>query len=489
MTNRGRKPGSESHFRRSSCEVLTTVPGNATLTPVLSPPEPVAVRWRDIDHSATWRLAWPLIVSNVAVAVLGLVDTGVIGHLGLASYLGGVAIASVILDFLYWGLGFLRMGTTGIVAQLHGNADHDRLRSALAQALGLALGLGTLMLIFQTPLATLGLALLDGSAEVHGHARRYFDVAIWGAPAMLSVLVLVGWFIGMQNPRGPLVVMLTMNVVNVVLDFVFVFGLGYDIVGVAAASVIAQYSAFVLGLGLAIRMLARYPGRWRRTLVLDPGAWRRMLGLNRDILVRTVALLGTFAFFTSQGARLGDIVLAANAVLLKFLMLTSLGLDGFAHAAEALAGRAIGRGDRLAFRRAVAGASVWAALTAAVYVVFYAWCGNAVIALLTDLAAVRAAAAEYLPWIIAAPLLCVWCYLLDGVYVGATRGREMRNTMLIAVLLVFLPAWWLLRPFANHGLWLALMLFFVARGAGLGWLYRRIEARSGFVAVPAAAPA
>lgn len=438
-------------------------------------------RLRAIEHRRVWHVAGPMILSNVSIALIGLVDAGVVGHLDAAYYLGAVAIAGVVFDFIYWGMGFLRMGTTGIVAQMHGSGDHERMRASLAQALAAGAVIAALILIGREAIIDLALTVLHGSAEVHRHARRYFDIAVWGAPAMMALFAFTGWFIGMQNARAPLVFMVTMNLVNVVLDLVLVVGLGYEVAGVAAASVAGQYAALAVAIVLVRRELRRYPGRWRRARVLDGGALRRMLSLNWNILLRTLALIFAFSFFTSQGARQGDVVLAANTVLLKFTLLLALGLDGFAHAAEALVGRAIGRGDARALRRAVFDTAAWSVLAACGYTLLFAAAGPWITSMLTDLAPVRAAVGHYLPWLVAAPLLCVWCFLLDGVFIGATRGAEMRNTMLVASFLVFLPAWWLLRPLGNHGLWLAFMLFFVARGLGLGLMYRRIERGAGFV--------
>lgn len=440
-----------------------------------------------LEHRRIWRLAGPFILSNVSLAILGLVDTAVVGHLDAPYYLGGVAIATVVFDFLYWGMGFLRMGTTGIVARIHGAGDHDRMRSSLAQTLALGALVGAVILALQTPILEAALAVLHGSADVHHQARRYYDVAIWGAPAVMGILALLGWFVGMQNARAPLVILVTYNVVNVVLDLVLVLGIGMDVDGVALAAVAAQYTGVTLGLLLARRELVHYPGRWRRALITDLHAVRYMLMLNWNILLRTWSLIFAFAFFTSQSARQGDVVLAANAVLMKFQTFMALGLDGFAHAAEALTGRAIGAGDRRGFRDAVLTASVWAALLAGGYALVYALGGQALIRALTDLEPVRTAATAYLPWVVIGPLVGVWCFMLDGIFVGAARGSEMRNAMLLSAFGVYLPAWYLFHEIGNHGLWLAFTLFMAARGITLALVYRRIEARGGFVPAPTVA--
>lgn len=422
-----------------------------------------------------------MILSNVSFALLGLVDTGVVGHLEHPYYIGAIAIATVIFDFLYFGLGFLRMGTTGLVAQIFGRGDADRMRSSLAQALILAELIAAVLLVLQDPIVDLALHLLQGSPEVHYHARRYFKIAIWGAPALLALLAIFGWFIGMQNARAPLLIAVVFNLVNIALDFVFVIGFGMDVTGVAWAAVIAEWSGLALSLYLVRRELAAHAGYWRRALILDLEAVRRMLALNGNIMIRSLCLIFAFAFFTSQGAAQGDVILAANAVLQKFQMLTALALDGFANAAEALVGRAIGARDRGVFRRSVLVAGLWSAGIAVLFSLGYWLGGGPLIGQITDIAGVRDAAAVYLIWMIISPLVSVWCFFLDGIFIGATRGVEMRNAMLASLLAVFLPAWYAFTPLGNHGLWLALMLFMAARGLTLGWCYFRIEARRGFV--------
>jgi MATE family multidrug resistance protein len=283
----------------------------------------------------------------------------------------------------------------------------------------------------------------------------------------------------MQNARATLFIAITINLVNIVLDFVFVFGLHLDVRGVALASVVAQYSGLVLGLVLVRRELQAFPGHWRRSLIMDAGRFRAMLVLNRNILIRTLCIIFTFAFFTRQGAARGDLILAANAILINFLLFISLALDGFANAAEALVGRAIGAGDRRALGEAVLTAGLWSVLIAAALSLLYVSQGALLVNLMTDLEQVRAAALEYLPWVMLAPLIGVWCFLLDGVFIGATRGREMRDTLLLSTFGVFLPAWYGLRFLGNHGLWLAMMLFFLARGLSLALAALHIERRRG----------
>jgi len=434
-----------------------------------------------LRHARVWRLAGPLIVSNVSVAVLGMVDTAVVGHLSDPAYLGAVAVGAVIFDFLYWGTGFLRMGTTGIVAQIRGRDNTDEMRSSLLHAGALALAIAALFLLLQVAVARIGVTLIGGSLAVRHFARVYVYWAIWGAPAVLAGMAIMGWLLGMQNAGATLIMAVTTNITNVALDFLFVFGLDMNVRGVALASVLAQYTGLVAGLALVRRELRRHPGAWRHDLLTDWQRFGSMLMLNRNIFIRTLCIIFTFAFFTRQGARQGDLVLAANAILINFLLLISLGLDGFANAAEAMVGRAIGAGEPHAFRDAVLSAGFWSLIGAALFSLLYVFGGRPLIDLITDLDAVRAVAYRYLPWIMVMPLVGVWCYLLDGIFIGATRGREMRDTLLISTLLVFLPAWYGLRFLGNHGLWLAMLLFFAARGLTLGFVSWRIEHAGGFI--------
>ena len=414
-----------------------------------------------------------MILSNVSVPLLGMVDTGVVGHLVDPAYLGAVAVGAAIFGVLFTGVNFLRMGTTGIAAQRYGASDDDGLRTALGQALVVALGISLLLLLLQVPIGAAGIALLGPEPDVAGHARDYFDVRIWGAPATLANFVLIGWFIGLQNARIPLLVVIVTNFSNILLDLLFVVGLGMKARGVAAASVLAELAGLATGLWFVRRELARHQGQWLRERLLRIREYGAFFAINAHLFVRTMALVFTLSFVTAQGARLGGLVLAANAILLNLQYLLSFALDGFAHAAEALVGKAVGQRSRHALESAVAITLRWSLYVAVGFALLYATAGRGFVLLLTDLDDVRQTTFEYLPWMIASPLVSVWSFLYDGVFVGATRAREMRDVMLTATLAVFLPAWYLLQPLGNHGLWLAFMLFMAARGIGMHWTYRR----------------
>lgn len=418
-----------------------------------------------------WALAWPIILSNITVPLLGLVDTAVVGHLPDPRYLAGVTLGATLFSFLYWGFGFLRMGTTGLVAQAMGRDAPSDVRDLLGQSLIIAVGIGVLLILLGSPLISLGLWLLDGSAEATPLAREYAEIRLWSAPAVLANYAILGWFLGQQNSRVTLMILLLTNGVNILLDVWFVVGLGMTSNGVALASVLADYSALAFGGYLVMRQLGLLEGHFQRQRLLAWNAYAALFNVNANLFVRTLGLLFAMAFFTAQGARQGDTVLAANAVLLQFIMLTSYALDGFAHAAESLVGRAYGRRDWPAFAatvRATARFSFWTAGAAAL---LFALFGNQLIALLTGLEEVRAVAAVYLPWMVLMPLIAVWSYLLDGVFIGTTAVSQMRNSI-FAGLAVYLPCWWWLQDAGNHGLWLALTLFTVTRSLVLILYYR-----------------
>jgi len=410
------------------------------------------------------------------VPLLGLVDTAVVGHLPDSRYLAAVTLGATLFSFLYWGFGFLRMGTTGLVAQAIGREAHSDVRNLLGQSLIMAAVIGALLIIFGSPLISLGLWLLDGSEAATPLAREYAEIRLWSAPAVLANYAILGWFLGQQNARVTLMILVLTNSVNIVLDLWFVVGLGMTSGGVALASVIADYSALTFGGYLVMRQLGHLEGGFQRQRLLLVSAYSALVNVNANLFVRTLGLLFAMAFFTAQGARQGDTVLAANAVLLQFIMLTSYALDGFAHAAESLVGRAYGRRDWREFAATVRATAQFSFWTATVATAAFALAGNYLVAMLTGLAEVRATAASYLPWMIVMPLIAVWSYLFDGVFIGTTAVREMRNSIFIG-LAVYLPTWWLSQGLGNHGLWLALTLFMLTRSVVLIAYYYRYRQR------------
>ncbi len=416
-----------------------------------------------------WALAWPLMLTNLTVPLLGLVDTAVLGHLESPEYLGAVAVGANLFSILYWTFGFMRMGTTGLAAQAWGKRDRFGQVALLLRSVLLAVAIGLLLILFHQPLIRIGLVLMNPSPDVTGLAAEYAAIRIWSAPAVLCQYTLVGWLIGMQFPRGPMIMLIVANGLNIVLDVLFVTGLGWNSRGVAIATVIAEYGAAAIGFAI---VLTRVPDgqRLTRELLGRLPDYLRILRVNRYIMVRTIALLLVLAFFTAQGARQGDTILAANAVLITFLLVISNALDGFANAAEALIGEAIGKGSRRRFRLVFRSALRWSLWGALLLTILFVFGGRQLVALLTGIEAVRVTAWEYLPWLWLLPFASVWGFLLDGVFIGATRTRDMQNTMLFSALIVFLPVWWLTTGWGNHGLWFSLICLMLARALSMGWL-------------------
>lgn len=413
----------------------------------------------------------------MTVPLVGAVDTAVVGHLPDPVFIGAVAVGAIIFNFLYWGFGFLRMGTTGFVAQALGADDLEELRSAFARALLLAGMLGVGIILLQAPVGIFALWAFEASDRVEGLAESYYSIRVWSAPAALANYAILGLLIGTQNTRAALALQLLLNLMNVVLDLFFVVGLGLGVKGVAAATFISEWSAAAAGLYIASRQLKGLGavGRLSAARVLDASRLRAMMRVNANIFIRTLGVIFAFFYFTSVSARMGDITLAANAVLIHFLHFMAYGLDGFAYAAEALAGNAYGRRNLAAFRSAVKASCVLALIVALGYCVVYFLTGTLIIYALTGIDAVREHAVAFLPWAVASPIIGVWSYLLDGIFIGTTRTTEMRNGMIISVI-VYLAAIWLLLPaWGNQGLWSALFIFLLVRALTLGAWYPRIE--------------
>lgn len=434
-----------------------------------------AARGEPASHRRVWRLAGPIILSNMTVPLLGAVDTAVVGRLPEAWHMGAVAVGAMVFNFLYWGLGFLRMSTTGLTAQAHGAGDEDEVRANLARPLLFAVAAGLALIALQEPIAWTALAAIDASAEVEALAAAYVAVRIWAAPATLANYALFGWFIGLGDARAGFAMQVATNVANMALALLFVLVWGWGVPGVAAATLTAEWAGAALGLAIAWRKLARMGGRLSTARLFDGRRLRRLVGVNLDIFLRTLTLIFGFAFFVAQGAKAGDATLAANAVMMNFLHIMAYGLDGFAFAAEALVGAAVGARDRAALRRSVRLTTLWAGLCALAFALAFALLGPAAVELLTAVPEVREAARALLPWAVAAPLLAVWSFQLDGVFIGATRTADMRNGAALA-LLVYLAAWAACAPsLGNHGLWLAFMVFYLARAAVLAVRYPALE--------------
>lgn len=428
-----------------------------------------------LSYGRVLAISLPIILSNVTTPLLGIGNTAAIGQLGEAHLIGAVAIGATIISLVFWAFGFLRMGTTGLTAQAAGAGDTGETSAVLGRALLIAGAAGCGLILVQAPLGWLSFSLMEASPAVESEAARYVAIRIWSAPFALANYALLGWFIGLGRTRTALLLQVGLNGVSILINIAFVSLAGWGVSGVAFGTLIAEALAAVSGLVLAWRILSRQGARMPWSSVLDRDGLRRMTGVNADLMVRTLCLLFAFTFFTAQAARTGDVVLAANEVLLQFLSVSAYLLDGFAFATEVLTGRAIGAARKEIFREAVRLSSVMAVALSAAIAASYALAGGALIDAMTTNAEVRQAARLYLPWTVAAPLIGVVCFQLDGIFIGATRTRVMRNMMLLS-LAIFFAAWAVLTPaYGNHGLWASLMVFFIARGVTLAVHYPALE--------------
>lgn len=420
-------------------------------------PEPFQV-----THARLFSIAGPAMLANLTTPLLGLVATAAIGRLGEAHLLGGVALASTVFNGVYWLFGFLRMGTVALTAQALGAGDAQEQRAVLSRALLIAGLIGVSLISLQAPLAWATSELLGGSADVRQAAEAYFFVRIWSAPFTLGNLTVLGWLVGTGRARTALALQIAINTVNIALTALLVIVLDFGIAGAAMAAVAAETLGFVAGLIVTRKLLG---GRFeaRGGIVLQRGPLLRMLAVNRDIMIRTACVIGAFSFFAAQGARAGDLALAANAVLHNFVMIGSFFLDGMATAAEQLCGRSIGARDRAGFVRATRLSVGWGLGFGMACTAAFLLGGAGLIDLITTSVAVRGAAREFLLFAAVAPVLGALAYSLDGVFIGATWSRDMRNLMLAAFAL-YLGTWWALQDLGNAGLWVAILTFLTARG-------------------------
>lgn len=425
-----------------------------------------------------WRvfaISFPIILSNVTTPLLGITHTAVIGQLGEAHLIGAVALGATIFTLLFWAFGFLRMGTTGLTAQALGAGKHDGIAVILCQALLISGGAGGALILLQAPIELIAFELLEASAVTEAETRLYFDIRIWSAPFALMNYAFLGWFIGLAKTRIAFALQLLLNGLNIVLSVLFVSGLGWSVSGVALATVIAEILAALAGAFFVRNELVRF-GAWPSwAQISDMAGLKRMLLVNSDLMIRTLCLLAAFTFFTAEAAKAGDLILAANAILLQLLNVSAYLLDGFAFAAEALTGRAIGAMRQAEFRRAIHLSSVWAVAIAVTLSVAYFAAGGLIIDAMTASSDVQQKARLYLPWAIAAPITGVASFLLDGIFIGATRTRDMRNMMIVS-LAVFFAAWAVLTPaYGNHGLWASMIVFFLIRAVTLALHFPGLE--------------
>ena len=438
------------------------------------------MKFNDLDrHKQLFVLALPMILSNITAPLLGLVDTAVIGHLSHAYYLGGSTVGAMIITVITWLCGFLRMSTTGLSAQAFGQQNDQSNCLILLRGIIVAFTVGLVVILLQGVYLDIALSLAGGSEQVQFYAREYSEVRVWGLPAALANLVIMGWLLGNHQAKAVMWLVITTNLINLGLDLLFVIGFEWQVKGVALATLISEYSGLIIGLIFVFKNFQhKFIGLFTNAqqlfeAVLERSALLSYFKLNRDILIRTLCLEVCFVFMTFQGARLGDDVIAANAILMNFLLLISFGLDGIANAAEVMVGKAKGENNQKNMFVSVNIALCWTGIFALAYSLMFYLVGNYFITTISNITEVVDYAQQHLFWIVALPILACWCYLYDGVYVGLMQAHIMRNSMLIATFGCFFPVWWLLEDYGNHGLWAAFSVFMLARGVTLAWHYQR----------------
>ena len=431
-----------------------------------------------LSHRRILKIALPIVLSNATVPILGAVDTGVVGQIGAATPIGAVGIGAVILASIYWIFGFLRMGTTGMVAQAQGAGNQAEVSALLTRALMIAFVGGLLLILFQIPILWLVFQISPASAEVETLARSYINIRIWSAPFAIAIYGLTGWLIARERTRAVLLLQLWMNSLNIALDLWFVLGLGWGVDGVALATVIAEVSGAAMGLWLCRDAMA-HPAWKMAERIFERERLRHMAQVNTDILIRSLLLLSIIVSFTFFGSSFGDLTLAANQILMQFVSITAYALDGFAFAAEAIVGQALGARSRATLRRASLLTSFWGLMMATLLAVTFTLLGGIIIDIMTTATDVRLEARDYLPWMIATPLLGLPAWMLDGIFIGATRTQDMRNMMLLSIVIYFAAVVILMPVFGNHGLWMALSVSYLARGGTLFWKYFGLEADTG----------
>jgi len=411
------------------------------------------------------RLAIPNVISNISVPLLGLLDIGLMGHLGSQAYIGAIAIGTMIFNFMFWAFGFLRMGSSGFTAQAYGRRDIPEAVMILARSLTLALISGLMLIILQKPIAYFSFKLLDASNEVETIASQYYYIRIYSAPATIALYAILGWFIGMQNAKTPMAIAIFVNLINMAYSIFFIKVLGMKAEGVALGSVLAQYT----GLAFALWMLYKHYGKlfkyfsFAKLKVIKP--FLRFLSVNQNIFIRTMLLIITFTFFTSRSATLGDDILAGNTLLYQFLIFFSYFMDGFAFAAESLVGKYFGASDKLMLKKTVKRLFVWGGGICLFFTVFYFICGKLLLPVLTNNIATLDIANHYFYWVYLLPIATFAAFLWDGIYIGCTSSVAMRNSMIISVILLFFPLYFFIfKGMGNDGLWLCFMIFLASRG-------------------------
>jgi MATE family multidrug resistance protein len=427
-----------------------------------------------LTHKRVLSIAVPIVLANATVPILGAVDTGVVGQMGQAAPIGAVGIGAVILASVYWLFGFLRMGTTGLVAQARGAEEAGEVSALLTRAVLIGFTAGIALIALQAPILWGAFRLAPASPEVETLARSYIEIRIWSAPFAIAIFGLTGWLIANERTRAVLVLQLWMNGLNILLDIWFVLGLGWGVEGVAVATVIAEITGAALALFLS-RSAMRHPDWKSWSKVFDPTRLLNMARVNTDIMIRSILLLSIMVSFAFFGAGFGDVTLAANHILMQFIEITAYALDGFAFTAEVIVGQALGAKSQQSLRRGAILSSIWGGCVALILAGCFALWGATIIDTMTTAPEVRLEARRYLPWMVAVPILGLAAWMLDGVFIGATRTRDMRNMSFVSLFIYIASVYTLIPLFGNHGLWAALVISYVVRALALGWKYPALE--------------
>ncbi len=420
------------------------------------------------------KLAIPNIISNITVPLLGLVDMMLMGHLSSPAYIGAIALGGTIFSVLYSFFSFLRAGTTGFTAQSYGANDTTEISYSLYRSITIAVLASILIIGIQKPIARVSLVLLEGSNEVESLAITYFFVRIWAAPANMLLYCFNGWFIGMQNTRIPMAIAIIINVLNIILSIIFVVVMKQDVVGVALGTVIAQYCGLITALVFLFTKYKNYLIKINAHILLDINKLKRFFKVNTDLMIRSILLVLTIAFFTNQSAKLGDNILSVNMILLQSFYIFSYFTDGFAYAGEALVGKYIGANDSDSLHSVVRLLFKWGMYISVPFAILYALFPTAFVKIISDNAEIISEIRPYYVYMALIPIITFAAFLWDGIYIGATASKAIRNTMIISAILVFLPMWYFLMPlYGNHGLWIAFLGFMVARGVSMTFFAKK----------------
>lgn len=420
------------------------------------------------------KLAIPNIISNITIPLLGLVDMILMGHLGSAVYIGAIALGGTIFSVLYSFFSFLRAGTTGFTAQALGSNNKTEIIYSLYRSLCIGIPIIILILSLQVPIAKLSSILLDGSDEVKTLAIKYFYIRIWAAPANIMLYCFNGWFVGMQNTKIPMFIAILINVTNILFSIIFVIILKQNVTGVALGTVIAQYSGLTLAIVLLIRNYKSYFIKINKEILFDFSKIKRFFKVNTDLMIRSFLLIISIAFFTNQSAKLGDNILAINMILLQSFYIFSYFTDGFAYAGEALVGKFIGSNDRNNLIKSIRLLLMWGFSISIPFTILYALFPSTFVKIISDNPNILTEIKPYYIYMIIIPLITFAAFIWDGIYIGATASKAIRNTMIISSIFIFLPAWFFLVPrFENHGLWIAFLCFMIARGIAMTLMAKR----------------